>query len=96
MKVILLPQAQQELAEAFNFYEQQLNGLGTLFSKELLETIDLICLYPEGWHLITKRTRKCPLHKFPYMILYGIIDHIIVISSIAHQHRRPSSYLDRN
>jgi len=93
MNAILLPQAQQELAETVTFYEQQLDGLGTLFSKELFGTIDLICLYPEGWQLITKHTRKCPLRKFPYMILYGIIDGVIVISSIAHQHRHPDSYL---
>ena len=93
MNVVFLPQAQNELTEAIHFYEQQLTGLGALFSKEFFETIDLIRLYPEGWQLITKRTRKCPLRKFPYMILYGIIDGVIVISSIAHQHRHPGSYL---
>ncbi len=93
MNIIFLPQAQKELAEVIDFYEQQLNRLGSLFSKELFETIDLICLYPEGWQLITKHTRKCPLRKFPYLILYGIIDGVIVISSIAHQHRHPDSYL---
>jgi hypothetical protein len=27
------------------------------------------------------------------MVLYGIVDDVIVISAIAHQHRRPRSYL---
>ncbi len=94
MKIIFLPQAQQELTDAVNFYEKQLNGLGKLFSKEIFQTIDLISLYPQGWQRITKHTRKCPLRKFPYMVLYGIIDDVIVISSIAHQHRHPNSYMN--
>ncbi len=93
MKVIFLPQAQKELSEAIAFYEHQFKGLKTLFSQELFESIDLVCAFPNAWHLITKHTRKCPLRKFPYMILYGIIDGLVVISSIAHQHRHPNSYL---
>ena len=93
MKVIFLPQAQAELVEAIVFYEQQLKGLETVFTQELFASIDLICAFPNAWQLITKQTRKCPLYKFPYMILYGIIAGVIVVSSIAHQHRHPKSYL---
>ena len=93
MKIEFLPAAQQELAEAVEFYEKQLGGLGVLFYKEVSEALDLIRLFPEGWQMITKLTRKCCLHKFPYMLLYGIVDDVIVISSIAHQHRHPKSYL---
>ncbi len=93
MKVILLPIAQQELNQTIEFYEQQLVGLGTLFRNEIFESIDFIRLYPEGHQFITKHTRKCTLRKFPYLVLYGIVDNKIIISSIAHQHRHPQSYL---
>lgn len=93
MKAVFLPQAQRELTQAIDFYEEQLKNLGTLFSKEVLESIHLICLYPEAYPSLTSYTRKCSLRKFPYMILYGIIDNTIVISAIAHQHRHPDAYL---
>lgn len=93
MNVILLPVAQQELEEAVTFYEDQLKGLGHLFAREVFEAVDLIRLYPEGLQQITRRTRKCVLRKFPHMVLYGVVDGSIIISAIAHQHRRPSSYL---
>ena len=93
MKIEFLPKAQQELVEAVEFYEKQLDGLGVLFYEEVSEALDLIRLFPEGWQMITRLTRKYCLHKFPYMILYGIINDVIVISSIAHQRRRPKSYL---
>ena len=93
MNVIVLPLAQREWERAAGFYDEKLPGLGKLFTKEALEAIDLIRLYPEGCQLITRKTRKCLLHKFPYMLLYGIIDRQIVISAVAHQHRHPRSYL---
>lgn len=92
MKIVFLPPALEEYNEAVVYYNQQLEGLGTLFSKELFEAIELIELYPQAWQLITKHTHKCPLRRFPYMVLYGIIDDVIVISAIAHQHRHPNSY----
>lgn len=95
MKIKFLSQPQKELAEAIDFYEQQLPGLGPLFSKEIFEAIELIRLYPNGWKLITRQTHKCPLHKFPYMILYGIINNTIIISAIAHQHQHPDTYLHK-
>ena len=96
MKVILLPVAQKEFYQTIKFYEEQLTGLGTLFQNEILEALDFIRLYPEGHQFITKHTRKCSLRKFPYLILYGIVENTIIISAIAHQHRHPHSYLHRN
>lgn len=93
MKVKLLPRAQAGLSETVEFYEAQLEGLGVLFYQEVAEALEMISLFPEGWQLITKKSRKCCLHKFPYMILYGIIDGVIIVSAIAHQHRHPDSYL---
>ncbi|MBF0479491.1 MAG: type II toxin-antitoxin system RelE/ParE family toxin [Candidatus Omnitrophica bacterium] len=95
MNVIFLPIAQQELNQTIEFYEQQLTGLGVLFRNEILEAIDFIRLYPEGHQFLTRHTRKCPLRKFPYLILYGIIDNSVIISAVAHQHRHPRSYLHK-
>nr|CAX68917.1 Plasmid stabilization system protein [uncultured bacterium] len=93
MNVVFLPKARQELIEAVVFYDQQNKGLGSLFLRECFEAIEIIRLYPSGCQLITKKTRKCLLRRFPYMVLYGIVGGEIVISAIAHQHRRPDSYL---
>ncbi len=93
MNAHFLSAAEQELADAVIFYDQQLAGLGLVFSKEVFEAIDIIRLFPDGCQLITKTTRKCLLRKFPYMVLYGIVNNTIVISAIAHQHRHPRIYV---
>ncbi len=93
MKIKFLPKAQQELLETIEFYETQLQELGVLFYHEVAEAVEMIGFFPQSWQKITKISRKCCLHKFPYMILYGIVDDVIIISSIAHQHRHPDTYL---
>ena len=62
VKIEFLPSVQQGLAEAVEFYEEQLAGTGVLFYKEVSETLDLIRLFPEGWQMITKLTSTCCLH----------------------------------
>jgi len=69
MNIIFLPIAHQELAQAVEFYEQQLTGLGASFHKEVFEAIDFIILFPESYQFITKNIRKCLLRKFPYLVL---------------------------
>ena len=93
MNVIFHPAAVQELSEAVAFYNEQIDGLGATFYEEIYESIELIRLYPDGFPFMTRRTRKCLLRKFPYMLLYGIVAGDIVISAVAHQHRHPRAYL---
>jgi hypothetical protein len=95
MNVVLLPPSDQELIDAIEFYEQQLPGLGHAFLKEFLETMEFIKHFPTAWQKVGRHTHKCPLKKFPYLILYIAEKTQIIITAVAHQHRRPSSYLNR-
>ena len=95
MNVVFLPPSDQELLEAVEFYEFQLPGLGHVFYEEFFETLDLIREFPQGWQKVGRHTHKCPLRKFPYLILYVAEKDQIIITAVAHQHRHPSSYLNR-
>lgn len=95
MSVILLPPADQELEEAIIFYNDQLPGLGEQFYREFLEVISLIEKHPSAWQQVGKVTRKINIKRFPCLILYVIDGNDIIITCIAHQHRKPTYYLDR-
>ena len=47
-KVQFLKLAQQELDDAFNYYEYQQANLGYRFIQEVHDAIELIKLYPSG------------------------------------------------
>ena len=93
MNVVFLPPSDQEFLDAIAFYELQLEGLGQVFTKEFFSTLEFIREFPNGWQKIGRNTHKCPLRKFPYLILYVVEKNQIVVTATAHQHRRPASYL---
>ena len=72
MDVEFIEPASIELDDAIEYYNLQSHGLGDKFFDELLNTIDLISLFPEAWTEVTKHTRKALLRKFPYNLIYTI------------------------
>ena len=95
MKVIFLKYAKQELDDAIQFYELEFSGLGQRFREEVKNTVSRIVEYPEAWPLERGDIRKCMLHKFPYVFLYSIEKMHVVFIAVAHQHRKPEYWIDR-
>ena len=95
MKVIFSKYAKLELEDAVHFYELEYQGLGRRFKEEVKKAIKRIAKYPEAWSVERGDVRGALLHKFPYKLLYSIeADHIFVIA-VAHQHRKPDYWIDR-
>jgi plasmid stabilization system protein ParE len=96
MKVIFSKYAKQELEDAASFYELEYPGLGEKFKEEVRRAILRIVDYPEAWSIERGEVRKYLLHKFPYKILYSIEQDYIFIITIAHGHRKPDYWIERN
>ena len=95
MKVALLPPAQLELDEAFAWYESQVVGLGYGFLDELNRAVRLAATFPALYQQINPVIRRCLLNRFPYGLIYGVDDEMIVIVAVAHIKRLPNYWLDR-
>jgi hypothetical protein len=95
MQIYFTEPAAIELADAFDFYEIQLQGLGKEFITELEETIQLISNFPELWSENSKHTRKAVLKRFPYNLVYSVYYDNIYIIAVAHQNRKPEYWIDR-
>ena len=95
MKVALLPPAQLELDEAFAWYESQVVGLGYGFLDELNRAVRLAATFPALYQQINLGIRRCLLNRFPYGLIYGVDDEMIVIVAVAHIKRLPNYWLDR-
>lgn len=95
MQIIFSKYAKLELDDAIHFYELEHQGLGRRFRKEVKGSAIRISEYPEAWSVERGDIRKCLLHSFPYKILYSVEkDHLFIIA-IAHQHRKPDYWIDR-
>ena len=95
MKLKFIPPSDQELVDAYNYYDDQLMGLGDQFLSEFNKTVELIIEYPAIWNKVGKRMRKALLKRFPFLVLYIYENDIIHITCIAHQHRDPEYYIER-
>lgn len=81
-----------ELKEATLHYEQKENGLGGSFLDEVDATVTRILTNPVAWHPLSKRTRRCRTHRFPFGLIYQIHGQEILIISVMDLRRDPSSW----
>lgn len=96
MKVVFSNLAKRELEDATNFYEMEFEGLGKQFLAEVKKAAFRISEYPKAWTVERGEVRKCLLPRFPYKLLYSIEqDHIHVIA-VAHLHRKPDYWVEKD
>jgi len=95
MRVIFSKYAKLELDDAIHYYELEYKGLGLRLREEVKDAATRISEYPEAWSLERGDVRKCLLHKFPHKLLYSVEEDHVFIIAIAHQHRKPDYWIDR-
>jgi plasmid stabilization system protein ParE len=95
MKIRILSCAEQEFEESVDFYNEQCPGLGYEFAAEVKNTFDRIQSFPEAWPLVSNRSRRCIINRFPYGILYQVKQGFILVSAIMHLRRDPKKWQER-
>lgn len=88
MKLIITIEARQDIADAYDWYEEQKQGLGEQFLKQFRITCNDILIAPTGYQHF-HHYRQIPLYLFPYVILYEIIEENIVVFAIFNTHQHP-------
>jgi toxin ParE1/3/4 len=89
LPVVYLPEAQNDVDEAYAAYEQRVVGLGERFLEVLQDQVDRIQAKPALYGVVYQDVRAAPLRQFPYVVYYRVeTDQIVVI---AVQHGRRSS-----
>ena len=98
MKVAIGAVARQELEEARSWYERQHDGLGLRFVKTIEAAILRIARFPLANTEIVPGIRRALVADFPYMVIYSceMEDEVLSVIAIAHQHRRPGYWQERD
>lgn len=93
IKVALL--AEEELNDAYVWYESQLPKLGLRFLDEFDRTIRRIRAFPSSGIEIESGLRRVLISRFPYGIIYHRENDTIIIIAVAHLHCLPRYWVDR-
>jgi hypothetical protein len=75
--------AQRELDDAVAWYDEREEDRGLDFLDELDRSIRRILSFPLASTEIEPGIRRCLLARFPYGIVYGIDDDLIIVIAVA-------------
>ncbi len=89
-RVIIRPEAENDLKEAFSWYEDKRRGLGYDFLLQVDAGLRFIERNPEIFPEEYKKTRKHLIKRFPYKIIYLVEKQKIIVLAVIHGKRGPS------
>ena len=95
-KLIVRPEAEAELEDAYLWYEQQIVGLGSQFLLSVDAAINSIRRNPHQYPVVYKNMHRALTRRFPYQIFFTINDMHVVIIAVFHGMRNPSVWQSRN
>lgn len=89
MSLLVRPAAAAEIEQAYGWYEDQRLGLGDELLAEVERVMRLVIESPRRYGVIHRDTRRALLQRFPYSVLFRIIDVDIVVVAFFHGSRDP-------
>jgi len=87
--LVIRPIAAQTARKAYEWYEEQQPGLGNLFLKELESSFSILEDKPGIYAKIKKNFRQKVLKKFPYVVVFEIINKDVIVYCIFHTSQNP-------
>jgi plasmid stabilization system protein ParE len=96
MRIEYHPALEAELAEVRDYYNELLQGLGDEFIDEFELQVLRISAMPRRWMVLRGDIRRALMKRFPYVILFRLVDEpAIRITVVKHEKRHPSYGLER-
>ena len=95
------PEASLELDQAARWYEDQRSGLGSDFLRASGRTIERLAEQRVlGLRIPTldrsSLVRRAAVPRFPYQIVFEVIDGVLLAPAVAHDRQRPRYWVDRS
>lgn len=89
-RVVFRRFVQQDLAAAFDWYEEQRPGLGEDFLSTITQIFQNIESSPKSHALVRGEVRRAVVHRFPYAVFYIIESNRVVVLRVLHSARNPA------
>jgi plasmid stabilization system protein ParE len=93
--ILVRPIAEEEIAEAFRWYEDKSEGLGSEFMRALDASLASIQRNPLAYAVVHKQIRRAVLRRFPYGVFYLFENDIVIVIACFHASRSPKQWRKR-
>ncbi len=89
------PLAADEAEAAERWYRERNETAATRFRRELDRAVDLVSDRPQGGSPYLGNTRRILLRRFPFFVVYRVLDERVQIVAVAHARRQPGYWRGR-
>ena len=96
MELIFRPAAENDISNAYEWYEKRQAKLGKAFILEVERLLARIKQNPELYSTALGSTRRALCKRFPYALYFTEKDSLIVILAVLHQRRNPITWHNRD
>ncbi len=94
-RLVIQPEAEADLDEAYRWYEKQRSGLGSQFIECVEAVLDRISERPELHAVVYRTVRQTLVRRFPYVVCYVLEGHCVDVVAVFHGQRDPASWKSR-
>ena len=95
LELIIRPEAEADIADAFDWYEARVRGLGSEFLLVLDAVFNLIIRNHLIYPIIHRNVRRALTRRFPYAVFFVVEENRIVVLSVFHVKRSPRVWMGR-
>jgi plasmid stabilization system protein ParE len=95
VELIVAPEAEQDIAEAFAWYEDQRPGLGEDFLGRVDACIQATLRRPEMHAIVHESYRRALVRRFPYGVFYEYVGNKVTVYCVFHTSRDPEKWRQR-
>ncbi len=90
-----LPGARNDFDKSFDWYAERSTLAAERFANAVDAGLIRVAQRPLAFPFVDQIHQGCPLKKFPFRIIFRVIDDRILIVAVAHAKRRPSYWGQR-
>lgn len=87
--VVLAPEAEDDIAGAFQWYRERSVAAADAFREEVQDAIDQLATTAARWRADEAGHRRRLVKHFPYSVVYELQDAQVTVLAVAHHRRRP-------
>ena len=93
--LIIREEAEKELTEAFNWYEERVSGLGSEFLSCIDDACRSLLRNPKHYPFIHGIIRRAMVRRFQYEVFFFEENEKIIVIAVFHAKRNPERWQNR-
>ena len=93
--LIIAYEAEQDIAQAYAWYESQRVGLGEDFLGRVDSCIRIVLRNPEMYAFVHENYRRALVRHFPYAVVYEYANEAVTVYCVFHTSRDPNKWRQR-